>query len=604
MPDTIVPPRSAIAPEHTWNAPSVFASLEAWEAELKSVAEGFPDVAKWQGRLGESAAALADALQAIETLVRRVNIVFVYASMDYSVDTTDQAATARFGQAQGLYGQVLGAVAFLDPELLTIGQEKLEQWMRAEPRLAIYQYYVHNLFRRQAHVRSAEVEEVLGILADSFSGFYTTYSMLTNADFKFAPARAAAGGELPVTQGSLDKILAGPDREARRTAWESYADTHLAFKNTLANNLATSIKANIFQMRVRRHSSSLAASLFDNNVPVEVFHNLIDTYKKNLPTWRRYWAVRRKALGVETLQPYDIWAPLTSKPPSVNYAQSVDWICEGLAPLGERYVSALRKGCLEERWVDIYPNQGKTAGAFSSGSMGTYPFILMSYDDTVFDLSTLAHELGHSMHSYLTWQKQPYIYSNYSLFIAEVASNFNQAMVRAYLLKNNPDPDFQISVIEEAMGNFHRYFFIMPTLARFELEMHERVERGEGLTADLMIGRMADLFGEGYGNEMHVDRERVGITWAQFSHLYADYYVYQYATGISAANALSRRIVAGEPGAAEAYVRFLEAGGSVYPLEALKIAGIDMTTPQPVEEAFTVLASLVDQLEVLTARRS
>ena len=604
MPDTTVPPRSAIAPEHTWNAPSVFESVAAWEAELKSIAESIPEITKRQGHLGDSPAALADAMQAIETLLRRANIVFVYASMEYSVDTTDQAATSRFGQAQGIYGQVLGATAFLDPELLTIGPEKLEQWIQAEPRLAIYQHYAHNLFRRQAHVRSAEVEEVLGMLADPFSGIYNTYSMLTNADFKFAPARSTTGEIIEVTQGSLDKILADPDREARRIAWESYADTHLAFKNTLANNLATSIKANVFQTRVRRHSSTLAASLFDNNVSVEVFHNLIDTYKKNLPTWHRYWAIRRKALGVETLQPYDIWAPLTSQQPTLPYAQSVNWICEGLAPLGERYVNALRKGCLEERWVDIYPNQGKTAGAFSSGSQGTHPFILMSYDNTVFSLSTLAHELGHSLHSYLSCQKQPYVYSNYSLFVAEVASNFNQAMVRAYLLKTNPDPDFQISVIEEAMANFHRYFFIMPTLARFELEMHERVERGEGLTADLMIARMADLFGEGYGNEMHVDRERVGITWAQFSHLYADYYVYQYATGISAANALSRRIVAREPGAAEAYLRFLESGGSVYPLDALKIAGVDMTTPQPVEEAFAVLTSLVDKLEVLTVKHN
>jgi len=402
-----------------------------------------------------------------------------------------------------------------------------------------------------------------------------------------------------VTQGTLQKLLAGADREVRRTAWESYTDAHLAFKNTLATSLATSIKQNVFHMRVRRHRSTLEASLFENNIPVEVFHNLIATFRKNLPTWHRYWALRRRALGVDTLHPYDVWAPLTKDKPHVSYEQAVDWICEGLAPMGEDYVGVMRKGCLKDRWVDVYPNQGKRAGAFSSGRPGTHPFIVLSYNDNVFSLSTLAHELGHSMHSYLTWQNQPVIYSHYSLFLAEVASNFHQAMVRAHLLEQHTDPAFQISLIEEAMSNFHRYFFVMPTLARFELEIHERVERGKGLTADDMIGLMVDLFSEGYGGEVHVDHERVGITWATFGHLYRDYYVYQYATGISGAHALSKRILSGENGAVKDYLSFLKAGGSMYPLNALKMAGVDLTTPQAVEVTFNVLSGMVDKLEQL-----
>jgi oligoendopeptidase F len=268
-------------------------------------------------------------------------------------------------------------------------------------------------------------------------------------------------------------------------------------------------------------------------------------------------------------------------------------------------VATLRRGALDQRWVDVYPNQGKRSGAFSAGRQGTFPFIVMSYNDDVFSLSTLAHELGHSMHSYLTWEHQPFLYSDYALFVAEVASNFHQAMVRDHLLKTHQGSDdaadaaFQVSVIEEAMSNFHRYFFIMPTLARFELEVHERVERGQGLNADGMIDLMVDLFAEGYGDEMAVDRERVGITWATFQHLYVDYYVYQYATGISGANALAQRILGGEEGAVADYLSFLKAGGSVYPLDALKMAGVDLTTPEAVEVTFGVLAEMVDRLAAL-----
>ncbi len=594
-----VPLRSEIDDRYKWNAPSVFASDEAWQAEFEAIAAQVPQLARFKGHLGDSPTALAEALETIDDLLIRMGKVFVYASMSQSVDMTDQAAIRRAGQAQGLSGRVRAATSFVDPELLAIGQDTLRKWMAAEPRLAYLEHYLDDLFRRQAHVRSAEVEEVLGMLADPFRGASNTAGLLTNADFKFKPAVKSDGSTLELTQGTYSKILSNPNRTARRTAWENYTDEYLAHKNTLAATLTTSIKQSVFEMRVRRHPSTLAATLFEHNVPVEVFYNLIDTFRRNLPTWHRYWAIRRRALGVDRLYPYDIWAALSQAQPTVPFEQAVEWICAGLAPLGSEYVDQVRRGCLQERWVDVYPNQGKRNGAFSSGSYGTYPFIMMSYNDDLFSLSTLAHELGHSMHSWLTRKNQPFRYSRYALFVAEVASNFHQAMVRAHLLATNPDRAFQLTLIEEAMSNFHRYLFIMPTLARFELETHERVERGAGLTADDMIALMADLFAEGYGNEMEVDRERVGITWATFNHLFVDYYVYQYATGISGANALAQGILSGQAGTVERYLSFLKAGGSLYPLDALKLAGVDLTTPQPVEVAFGVLADLVDRLERL-----
>jgi oligoendopeptidase F len=599
MPEHKVPLRSDIPDRFKWNAPSVFESGSAWQAEFDAVAARLPEVEQFRGHLGDGPTVLADALALIDELVERMGKIQVYAIMDQAVDMTDQAATRRSGQTQGLAAKGQAAMAFVEPELLDIGRETLAQWIENEPRLADLTHYVDDLFRKQAHIRSAEVEQVLGMLSDPFRSASSTADMLTNADFEFEPAQASDGSKLPFTQGTLDKLLASADREARRTAWENYRDLYLAYKNTLAAGLVTSLKQNVFDMRVRGHSSTLAAALFEQNVPVEVFHNLVDTFRKNLPTWHRYWAVRRRALGVDELFPYDVWAPLTEDQSHVPYEQAIEWICEGLAPMGEPYVKEVRQGCLQDRWVDVYPNRGKQAGAFSSGSYATHPFIMMSYNDDLFSLSTLAHELGHSMHSLLTHQHQPIRYSRYSLFVAEVASNFHQAMVRAHLLDTIDDVRFQINLIEEAMSNFHRYFFIMPTLARFELETHQRIERGEGLTADDMIDLMTGLFAEGYGDEMAFDRDRVGITWATFGHLYIDYYVYQYATGISGANALARGVLSGKEGAVDAYLSFLQAGGSMYALDVLKMAGVDLTTPEPVEIAFGVLSDLVDRLEAL-----
>ncbi len=596
-----IPPRNKINKKYTWNAESVFKSPKEWDAELQSILKDLPSLKKYQGHLGSSPETLLAGMRAVEEIMRRAMTVFMYAAFSYSVDTTDQKATAMYGKAQGMYGQVAGAVSFINPELLQIGKGTLDDWMTKNGKLAIYRQSIKNLFRQQEHVRSGEVEELLGMLADPLSGASNSTSMLVNADFKFAPAKDSKGKKIEVTQGNFySTLLEHPDRKVRQSAFENYMDKHIEFKNTLANNLSTSIKSNVFYMQARQHTSSLEASLFSNNIPVDVFHNLINTFKKNLPVWHRYFALRRKALKVKDLNYYDMWAPIAKKKVKVPFEKAVDMISESLAPLGKEYVDILRKGCLQDRWVDAYPNKGKSNGAFSYGAPGTHPFIMMSYTNEVGSMSTLAHELGHSMHSYLTWQNQPLAYSDYSLFVAEVASNFNQAMMRGHLLKTITDKNFLIALIEEAVGgNFFRYFFQMPTLARFELETHQQVERGEPLTADSMQNLMADLFAEGFGPKVKVDRPRVGMVWSTFGHLFSDYYVYQYATGISGAHALSGKILRGEPNSVENYLEFLKSGSSSYPLDVLKKAGVDLTSPKPVEETFAVMESYIDRLEEL-----
>jgi oligoendopeptidase F len=597
-------PRSKVKKDQTWNAESVFASPDIFDVEVKRLIESLGDVERYKGHLTEGPDTFLEAMDIIEEISKQAARVRVYATMSSAVDATNQAAAAMNGKAGSALAQVGAATSFIDPELLAIGETTLRQWLLDNPRMKLFEHYFDDLFRKQTHIRSAEVEELLGMLRDPFTSTSNTTSLLANADFKFKPARDTDNNKVELTQSTYNSILGGRDRKARRTAWENYNDKYLEFKNTLAGNLATSIKQNVFQMKARKFNSSLEATLFNGDVPVEMFHNLLGIFKKNLPLWHRYWKVRRKALGVKTLHPYDVWAPLNTKKHKVPFEQAVNWICEGLAPMGDEYVSLMRKGCLEDRWVDWSPNAGKRQGAFSTRvPQDTHPFIMMSYTDSIPSMSTLSHELGHSMHAYYASRAQPMFYYLYPSIIAETASNFNQAMTRAHLLKTNTNKSFQIALLEEAMGNFHRYFFIMPTLARFELETHQRIEKGQALTAGSMIELMADLFSEGFGGEMDLDRERVGITWGTFTtHLYIDFYSFQYAIGISAANAIAKRILDGTPNAAQDHINFLKAGSSKSPIEVFKIAGVDMTSAQPIEDAFAVLEEYIDRLEVLTGK--
>ena len=594
-------PRNKMNKKYTWNAESVFSSNKAWEKEIKQIIADIPTIKKFQGRLKEGPSILLKALAAYEKLISRAQTAAMYAVFLYNVDTTNQQSAGMRSKAMGMYGQVASAVSFMQPEILEIGKKKISKWLRENKKLKLYEHSFEDLFRKQAHVRSAEVEEILGLVSEPLSGASASTGTLTNADFKFEPIKDSKGKIIDVTQGNYDtQLMHLTDRKARKAAYETYMDQYVAHKNTLAANLATSIQANVFYMRARKHEDTLSSSLFDLNIPTDVFHNLINTFKKNLPVWHRYFELRRKALGLKKVAYYDMWAPIVKKNVKVSYEKAIDLISESLAPMGKEYVTILRRGALKDRWVDVYPNQGKSHGAFSYGSQGTHPFIMMSYTDEVTSMSTLAHELGHSMHSYLTWKNQPFVYTDYSLFVAEVASNFHQAMMRGHLLNSNINKQFKLALIEEAVGgNFFRYFFQMPTLARFELETHQRAERGEPLTADSMIALMADLFAEGFGPSFDMDRERVGMTWATFGHLFADYYVYAYATGISGAHAAAGRILRGEPNAVNDYLGFLKSGSSNYSLNVLQRAGINLTTPQAVEETFAVMKDYIDQMEEL-----
>jgi oligoendopeptidase F len=596
--------RADFPPESKWKPEDVYPTWKDFEADYDAALAELPKLGAYKGKLKDGPSVMADYLEETVKLIPRVIQMMSYANFAMSVDSADQVPKAYVGQAMSLAGQLGAVTAFAEPEMLEIG-EKLLEWTEQEPRLAIYHHYFDDLLRQKEHMRSAEVEEVLGLLAEPFAQIQRTASELAGADIKFEPAVDSEGQTHPVTQGALDTNASNPDRQVRRTAWENFCDGYASHINTFASNYLAHVKAQVFNMRVRGYSSVLESRLKPYKVPLEVFHNLLDTFKANLPTWHKYWDVKRRALGYDKLYPYDIWAPLGTNPPKLSFKEAVEMIVEGNAPLGEEYTSVLRKGCLEDHWVDWAPNDTKRQGAFSSGGKEKLPpLIMMSFHDDVSGLSTLSHELGHSMHTHFMNQHQPLIYtiSYPSMTLAETASNTNQAMTRAFLRESKADDkEFQLALLEEAMSNYHRYLFQMLNLATFELEVYTRAEQGKPLSAGILLDIMKDIYAAGYGETMTDDPERTATTWAQFGHLYVPYYTFQYAVGISAADMLTAKIRSGEPGAAENYLNFIRTGTSMYTMDQFRLAGVDMTSPEPVKAAFGVLASMVDQLENLTS---
>lgn len=601
MVTTTLPKRSEVMPEERWDIESLFASDAAWEAAYDALSARLPELARYQGRLGESGATLLAALGLRDEVMAEVARVAVYATLRRSEDATNATYAALASRAQGLTARANGIAAWYGPEILALDPATLDRFIADVPDLATYTHYFAKLDRMRGHLRSAEVEALLAQGQEVTDTFRTIHGALENADMEFGDIADAANQPTRIGPGNLQQLLASEDRTVRRAAWEQSADAYLRMQHTFAGTLIGTVKRDVFTARARGYDSSLEATLAPNAIPTAVFHNLLDTVWKNLPTWHRYFAVRRKALGLDRLHGWDLTAPLQRDAPHVPFPAGVAMIADGLAPLGEEYVGIVRRGAAE-RWVDRGANIGKGGGAFSSGAPGAHPFISMNYTDSLASMSTLAHELGHSLHSYYTWQTQPMVYARYSMFVAETASNMHQALVGAHLLATHDDPAFLIALIEERMGNHLRYLFTMPILARFEFECHTRVERGEALSAEGMTEQLADLYQQGYGGEVEMDAPRMGVTWARFSHLFSPFYVFQYATGIAAAAALAQQVREEGAPAAARYLTLLKTGDAAFPIDALRAAGVDMADPAPVQAAFDILAGYVDRLEQLTTR--
>lgn len=601
MSASFLPSRAEVDPNYTWDLASLYATDKEFRDDLAAMPGAIAELTSYRDRLGTSSTVLGDFFQHYWDAAIHLNRLGNYSSLPVTVDQADQAARERAGRFQALTAQFDAATAFVAPELLDIGNTRLNELIGSDPRLAHLGRYVEQLEKRRPHVRSGEVESVLSAAQDPLNASEKAYNSLANGEIPFATI-THAGQQHEVARSTYPKLRMADDRELRRKAYESYTDGFLAFDDTIAELYVGRVKHSVFMARARGYSSTVEEQLAPREVPRSVLESVVDTFTANLGVWHRYWEARRAILGVEKLGEHDVFARLTDDVFEVPYQRAIDWIIEGMAPLGAEYVEPLRGGLLHDRWVDVYPNKGKRDGAFCSRAYGYQPQIMMSYQGELESMSTLAHELGHAMHGVLLDEAQPLVYANYSMVMAETASNFNQALVRSHLLDELELPHERLAVLEEAFYNFHRYFFIMPTLVRFELAVHQAVERGEGLTATRLNDIMRGLFQEGYGDAIMAD-ERTGVTWAQFGHLYVPFYTFQYAAGIAAAAALAHDVHRQVDGAVERYLAFLRVGSSKPPIDALRDAGVDLTTATPIEKAFAVLEGYVSELEGIAARK-
>ena len=580
-----------------WNLSSLYKSNDDWENDLKALEPLVQKVASFNGKLGESSETLLEALKSLEQAELKLETIYNYASLQHNADEDDSAAADREGRASMAYTDFSAKLSFFDPELQAIPDEKINEWIEL-PEFADYKIYLKKLLRLKPYILSEKEERILSLQGQVAQTPYKTFSVLENVDLNGELGTVETPeGKAPLTASSYVQLLHHKDRNVRKHAYEQYYGKFNNYQNTIASLYAGSVNQDVFESRARGYKSSLEAALFGNKVPETVYRNLIDCVHKNLPALHKYYKLRKKILGVEELRHYDVYVPLVKDAESIiPYEEAVEICRNALAPLGKEYTDTLCDGLLNG-WADRYENKGKRSGAFSSGTYVGYPYILLNYKENVLrDVYTVAHEGGHSMHSWYSVKNNPFMQYNYTIFEAEVASTFNEELVFEYLLKNAKDEKMKAYLlsmrIDDILATLHR----QTMFAEFELKTHELVEKGVPLTAEVLRKTYRELLELYFGPDM-VFEELSDLEAFRIPHFYNAFYVYKYATGISAALALAKRVVSGGTKERDEYFMFLKSGGSRYPIESLKVAGVDMESPEPVQAALDEFAKMVDELE-------
>jgi oligoendopeptidase F len=599
-----VPERSEIETKYLWATETIYPTDQAWEADFATLEPEIEKLAAFEGKLGEGPETLLSFFKLRDEVSPRFEKAFVYASLRSDEDTRVSKYQGYLDRLRGLAVKFGQATAWVEPELTSIPWEKLDQWMKDNKDLALYRQSLHNLFRQKPYILPAREEELIALMGQVASVPYTAYTRLANADIQFPTIKDADGNDVELTDSAFYIFMRSPDRAVRKAAYEGIAGTYQKYRNTATALLNGAVQDHIFTVRARKYDNCLAASLYGSNIPVEVYNNLIQTVNANLPLLHRYASLRRKALKLaDGTHDYDLYVPLTAEARlTYTYQEAVDTIKRALAPLGPAYGKVMATG-IDSRWIDVYPCKGKKSGAYSSGSYLTQPYILLNFYGGYDDVSTLAHEMGHSMHSYLSRSSQPYVYADYDIFCAEVASTANEILLQQYVLERVTDPNIKLFLLSELLEGFRGTVFRQTMFSEFEQRVHKMAEQGLPLTPDSLAAAYGEIMKKYYGPDYTHD-DLVSEYWIRIPHFYYNFYVYKYATSYCAASNIVNRITAGEPGAVEAYLKFLSSGSSKYPLELLREAGVDMTSPKPIQDAMKWFEKMLDQTEELLGQRT
>ncbi len=583
--------------ENTWNMEDLFLSDTIWEQSLQEVSEKINEYQKFSGKIRESKKNLLDYLKWNDAVNLQAERLYVYSHQKYHQDMTNATYQDYAGRAQKLLVDIRSAASFFEPELLDIDENILNQWLE-DSRFADYRRYIREILRGKEHTLDKKTEEVLAKSQRMASAADNIYAAYHGADIDFPEITDSEGKKIKITHGNFVPLLNKPDRELRKKVFKAVYKTYGSMKNTVAAMFHANVEQACFYADVRKYPSTRAMYLDGSNIPEGVYDNLIDVVHENLDLMHRYVTLRKKALGVEELHMYDIYVPIVNPPEErIPFDKAKEMVIEGLSPMGKEYIGKLKEG-FDNRWIDIYENEGKRSGAYSWGAYGTHPYVLLNYQGTLDHVFTLAHEMGHALHSYYSDTTQPYSNAGYKIFVAEVASTCNESLLIHHLLKQTETPKTKAYLINHFLEQFKGTLYRQTMFAEFEKITHKMVEEGKTLTSDVLCSVYYDLNKKYFGEEMVLDEE-ISLEWARIPHFYKPFYVYQYATGISAAIALSKKIMTRKEQGVADYMKFLTGGNSRDPLELLKLAGVDMTRKEAIEDALDLFRTLLDQMEEL-----